>query len=379
ATQSLANLPAGDYTVAGAPIRVPGDRVDTVFDATVTGSPAHVGDGGTANVSVTYGQRPGTGKLWVANWSSRVVFGFDSTQIATAGTVSSAASSVLIVPNLGTASPASPSIAFAPDGAAWVGYCKGGAVPEYVTRIPPSQLNVQGAVTSDVTITLPSGTAQAPDLTYECVGGLAFDSAGNLWVATNTDGIKEDHLLRFDAADLKASGAPTPAVTLTSSSFSEITDIAFDAAGNLFAGSYGKPLVARVSAAQLTASNSALVPDVLLTMPSGTGVGGMTLDAGGGLWVTDYNGNRAMQFLSADIGASGTPTPKVIITGIPGAEQLAFDQLGNLWVAAFNTNKVLSYAAADLTTSGAKTPVTTLTANAALKSPYGIRFNPGTH
>lgn len=377
ATQTLAGLAAGDYTVSGSPVRVPGARVDTVFDATITGLPVHVGGGTTSNVSVTYAQRPGTGKLWVANWSSRAVFGFDSTQIATAGTVSAAASSVLVVPNLGTASPASPSIAFAPDGAAWIGYCKGGAVPEYVTRIPPSQLDAQGAVSSDVTITLPSGTAQSPDLTYECVGGLTFDSAGNLWVATNTDGVKSDHVLRFDAADLKVSGTPTPAVTLTSTSFSEITDIAFDAAGNLFAGSYGKPLVARVSATQLTTSNDALVPDVLLSMPAGSGVGGLTFDQSGALWVTDYNGNRAIQFAATDIGATGAPTPGVIITGISGAEQLAFDQLGNLWVNAFNANKVLSFAAADLTTSGAKAAVTTLTANAAFKSPYGLRFNPG--
>jgi hypothetical protein len=369
ATKTLSDLALGSYAVSAAPIRVAGAQVDSVFDATVTGSPASVLADATADVGVTYAQRPGTGMMWVTNSNpgGRAALGFSATQLATPGNVTSAASTALALPQLGTgATNYIDGITFSSHGDAWVSYCKGTAVPQVVAKFAPTKLGASGSPTADVVITLPSDTSD------DCAAALAFDGSGNLWV-----GMYRGNVIELNASSLATTGTPAPVVTLTSVDFDAITDMLFDGSGNLFVSAYNKTTIARLSPSQLLASSATLVPDVLITLPTNAGLGGITLDKNGNLWAADFKHDDVIEYNAADLSVSGTPTPKQTFTGVAGPEQLAFDGAGNLWIASYSGNKIVGFAAADIATGGAKTPVTTFTANGALSLPYAIRFNPG--
>jgi hypothetical protein len=367
ATTTIADLAPGTYVAGATPpsIRVAGAQVDSIFDVTVTGD-GIVGVGSTANVAVTYAKRPGTGGIWVSNYSSRNVLEFNSAQLATTGAQTTAPVVSLALPALGTGGANSISIAFSSTGDLWAGYCRNGQVPQVVAKFSAAKLSSTSSPTADVVVTLPT-----TDTSYDCASGLAFDSTGNLWVGTY-----HGHLLRFDSNALAVTGAPTPSVVISSASFLGIQDILFDGAGNLFVAPYVGTIVARVSAAQLTASSAALVPSVVLSLPSGSGPGGLALDTGGGLWVSDFNHNNLIKYNAADLSATGTPVPALTVGDVQGPQQLAFDKAGNLWVAAYSNSTVLAFAAANLTTGGTKTPLTTLSGDAQLNGSYGVRFDP---
>jgi sugar lactone lactonase YvrE len=368
ATTTLNGLEPGTYTVSATPtsIRVSGAQVDSVFDAAVTGT-GSVEAGSTASIAVSYAQRPGTGMMWVTNWLTRNAFGFSPAQLAATGAQTDDPAVSLIFTDSGTGSTAASSLAFSSEGDAWVGDCKPAALPQAVSKFPRAKFAANGVASPDVVISLPS-----IDNTYTCASALAFDASGNLWV-----GMYSGHILRFNASDLAVTGAPAPAVTLTSTAYlNGILDLTFDSAGNLFVAPYLNPVVSRLSAEQLTTSNSAVVPAVQLALP-GVGAGGLALSAAGNLWVSDYNTNSLLEIAAADLNASKTPVPAVKLTGVPGPEQLAFDGAGNLWVAAYNNNKVYAFAAADLTTGGAPTPLTTLSGGGTLSATFAVRFDPG--
>jgi hypothetical protein len=367
ATTTLSDLAAGSYAVAApASIRVSGTEVDSIYDATITGSPADVEAGATANVTVTYTQRPGTGMLWVTNWVTHNAFGFSADQLAT-GTPTSNPTVSLGLPDLGNSSPATVSLAFSSTNDAWIGTCKTTQKPQVVGKFSPAKLAASGSPAADVEITLPS-----TDATYDCASALVFDTSGNLWV-----GMYRGDILKFSASDLTATGTPTPAVTLTNTTyFDGLVDLAFDTAGDLLVGAYYHPAVSVLSPAQLSASATAIIPSVSISLPAGAGIGGLTIGADGSVWVADYTHSSVMKFNASDFAATGAPTPSVTLTGLGGPEQMAFDNAGNLWVAAFDTSKVYGIAAADLATSGAPTPIATFTGGGSLSETYGVRFSP---
>ena len=367
ASTTLADVVAGTYTITAPSIRVPGTQVDSIFDATVVGGPVEVVLGAAATASVNYARRPGTGMLWGTNYSSPKVFGFDAATIAKTGTQSGPPSVVNTLTNVGTNKPPSPTIAFSATGDLWVGTCRKDQIPQVVAKFSPAKLSATGNPVADVTLTLP-----ATDTTYDCADALVFDAAGNLWV-----GMNHGHILSFNASDLTVTGTPAPAVNLTSSAyFVGVLDLAFDSSGNLFVASYGTPIISRLSASQLLASDPAVVPAVRLTLAASVGPGGLVLDKDGSLWVSQYNAKSIVKLSAADLGTTGTPTPALTLTGVPGPEQLAFDNAGNLWVAAFDAGSVIALSAVDITTGGSKTPLTALD-NDTIDVAFGLRFNPG--
>ncbi|MES1185312.1 MAG: hypothetical protein ABUL60_15985 [Myxococcales bacterium] len=368
-TTTTSDLAAGSYTITAPPIRLPGTQVDSIYDAAVTGSPANVTAGATSTSTVSYARRPGSGMMWVTNFSTHNAFGFDATTIAKTGTQSDSPTISLNVLGVGPNAPPTYALAFSATGDMWLGSCKNATTGQVVAKFAPGKISATGSPTPSVTISLPT-----VDTSYDCASALAFDAAGNLWV-----GMYHGHILKYNASDLAVTGSPAPAINLTSTTyFNQIFDLAFDADGNLFTATYQSPIVARLSTSQLSTSAANIVPAVVFQFGNTSGLGGVAIAKDGSLWVSDYNNDAIYKLKASALGTSASPpVPDLTVTGVNAPELMAFDNLGNLWTASLDDNVVVALAAASLTTGGAKTPLTVLTTGgASLISPLALRFNP---
>lgn len=112
------------------------------------------------------------------------------------------------------------ALAFDAAGALWVSQAQVPALVSYSA----AQLERE-VPTPDVVLSARDSSLQTPS-------GLAFDAAGTLWVANTANST----VVAFTPADLRATGAPAPHVTLRSNagSLAFPTGLAFDADGSLW-------------------------------------------------------------------------------------------------------------------------------------------------
>jgi len=187
--------------------------------------------------------------------------------------------------------------------------------------------------------------------------GLAFDSAGNLFVASDdalgnsirkvapdgtatvfaTDGLNAPHGLAIDPFDnvfvANAQGdtimkyTPDGAFTVfadASMGLSHPTDLLFDATGTLFVtNAFGGP--ARTGSVQKFA------PDGSATVFADSGFNaayGLAIDAAGNVYVSNFSGNTVQKFA-----ANGSPLGIFASTPLNGPHGMCFDGDGNLLVA----------------------------------------------
>ena len=222
-------------------------------------------------------------------------------------------------------------------------------------------------------------TAPALSLGYEprSWNGMAFDAAGNVWVARNAP---DGAIFRFPASDLGASGVRVPDVIITSSA-PDVLDgpygLAFDASGALWVSGLNSDTVVKYAQEQLVASG-APSPQVVVRNASADLVApaGLAFDGSGALWVANLSGASAVKYSPAQLASSGSPTPAVKISANAGSLQgplgLAFDRHGHLWVAAAFGQRVVRYDAEQLLVSGSPAPSVTVTGFAQAK---GIAFD----
>ena len=140
--------------------------------------------------------------------------------------------------------------------------------------------------------------------------GLAFDAAGNLYVANFGN-------------NTVSQVTPAGVVSTYASGLTDPLGLAFDAAGNLFvADSFGNTV------SQVTPAG------VVNTFATGfNDPRGLAFDAGGNLYVTNYQGNTVSQVTPAGVVST-------FASGFNGPAGLAFDGAGNLYVANFFGNTV---------------------------------------
>ncbi len=99
-------------------------------------------------------------------------------------------------------------------------------------------------------------------------------------------------------------------------------------------------------------------------------------DSSGSLWIASFNGNSVVEFLADQLLVDGAPTPNVTITGLDFPSGVAFDAAGNLWVANATPHTVVMFSPAQLVVGGALVPEVTISANAgSLASPVGLAFD----
>jgi sugar lactone lactonase YvrE len=162
--------------------------------------------------------------------------------------------------------------------------------------------------------------------------GMAFDSAGNLWVADTFN-----HRVLKYPAPITAGEAATVALGQTTTGASLGCNQGGAASATTLCGPYG-----------------------------------LAFDSAGNLWVADEANNRVLMYpvanLSTNGGAAtvelGQPATTaftsatannggILATSLNGPLGLAFDSAGNLWVADQSNNRVLMYAKVDLMVNGA--------------------------
>jgi len=339
ASAVLDGLAPGTYAVAAPPARRVATVVDEVWDAAAPRVDVTLAAGASGQVDVTYAQRPGSGRMWVAVYGEQKIVAFTPTQIAAGG--SDPTPDVAV----GFGVPRNPyALAFDGNGNAWVGM-NGDAG---VWKIAAADLTSSGTPTP----------AAVLDVDGIDVNGLAFGPDGDLWVASSTA------ISGFSAATLSAATAAgaAPDVVLNGTATHPLSfpqALAFDADGHLWVAT-GSDRVVAYAPGQLMTSGA---PEPAIVVASNgsslQSVRGVAFDAAGALWVANWNANTVVKFRPEDLAASGAPDPVVSLAGTGTFPlRLAFDNRGDLWVSSnfapgFGPPAFVGrVAAADLVSSG---------------------------
>jgi poly(3-hydroxybutyrate) depolymerase len=227
------------------------------------------------------------------------------------------------------------------------------------------QVASSGSPAPLVTITLPGGTKP---------NDLAFDNAGNLWLTDNSG----NRLLRFTPSQLATSGSPTPSVIVSQvyvnaiAAFSLDKPVAlnFDSAGNLWVANETNRVV-RFPATSLGATG-APQPDRVLTSQMNFPAG-VAVDGGGNLWVSMFGGNSVARYTPTEQSNNTAPS-YVLNQALTAPVGLEFDTSGNLFVGQQGAPSGISvFTAAQL--SDPPSTATRFIGTGATNKIYGLAFD----
>jgi len=236
---------------------------------------------------------------------------------------------------------------------------------------------------------------------------LTFDSSGNMWVADSAS----NRVVRFSPPFRSAMNATTAIgqpdlltsnYSVTQSSFDDPVSVAFDSAGNMWVADYINSRVLEFQPPFSTGMQASIVighstfTDSSYAYTGKTGLDGPTgiaFDSSGNLWVSDLA--RIMEFsppfsngmaASLVIGQTGFNTYESGTTSalLYRPSSIAFDASGNLWVADTRNNRTLEFARPFSTGMNASTVIgqTSFTAThscstsqSSMCSPVGVAFD----
>ena len=205
--------------------------------------------------------------------------------------------------------------------------------------------------------------------------GLAFDSGGNLWVVDSLNSRVLEFKTPFstgEAATLvigQASFTSSDYSTTNSTNLSYATGLAFDSAGNLWVADQGNDRIVEFKTPFITHEAASIVIGQAGFAGSNTGattatnlngVKALTFDSSGNLWAVDFRQSRVLEYTaplstheaaSLVIGQASFTTRECAFTSTCAANStnlfdpnaIAFDSAGNLWVADGDNNRVLEY------------------------------------
>lgn len=343
---------AGGYEIEYRRVKVApaaGGVVGKAFYATADAQSYCVKNGATTTATLTYTQEPGSERLWIgvsnAPTLGNEIGGFKSADIAATG----AKNPDVWKTQHFTGRPAAG--AFDSFGNFWV---PGGDV---VNMYSMAKLATPGNVAPDVVLTQP---ASSPAMFA------AFDSNGNLWISR---GAPANTVVRYNAADLAASGSPTPAVVLSGSHLVNPAGLAFDkTTQDLWIANEGNGEVVSFFNTRLNASTTD-APDIVLTAKTAATApvamtyghpNGIAFDQAGNLWV-GFEG-VLVAFTSAQRAASGAVAGPLAVNVSTGTGGFAFDESGGLWMAG-NVGTFQRISKASLTAGGDVTPDIVITSS----------------
>jgi sugar lactone lactonase YvrE len=202
----------------------------------------------------------------------------------------------------------------------------------------------------------------------------AFDAEGNLWVADSS----ANTITEYSAAQLAASGAPTPTVTITSAALVGPVGLAFDQSGTLWVSNFNANTVVGFFTNQLHSGGNQK-PAIVLSGIAFDGPARIQFDTAGRLWVPNTLTSTVVAIASSSLAVSGTPLPAVTLTSsngsLNGPGGVAFDGSGDLWVANSVGSSLVAYTPSQLVASGPATPFEILIPPVATGSPTAIAFD----
>lgn len=364
-------VPSGRYVIEYRRVKVapaPGGLVGTAFAPALVGAFDECLRAGEARtVTVAYTVEPGSQKLWASLVNapmSNDAAAFGPTQLVTGEQVPSVLQRHATVQRR--------DLVIDPFGNLWV------ADVGKIVMFAMEKLGTSGTLVADRTVT--GAAARNPQ-------ALAFDANGNLWIAQGGPTAAVEML---PAAVL--TGATVTAAASVSFTASDLVDpkaLAFDAAGNLWVASNSNNAIVMFAQARLSAS-SAAAPDKVLTAAQLNAPGGsvknthrgpqsLAWDAGGNLWVGYSVSSEIVRFTPTELAAAGArrvDNPLVKTFGGASLKGLAFDEAGGLWFSLNSASGVIGrLPVAELAMTGAATPDVSIT-SAAVSTAERVLFNP---
>jgi sugar lactone lactonase YvrE len=166
-------------------------------------------------------------------------------------------------------------------------------------------------ITPAVTITDPTDLSQPAFAT--------FDAAGDLWVSSEAN----SKIVEFTPSQLATGGTQTPKLVLISdsNSINEPGQLQFDSTGRLWVANSGAATAVAFAPATLSMSGTAVPAPAAVTLTLGTTTTfipwGLQFDSTNHLWVFDYINGTVVKFGPGQLLASGTPTPRITLSGLP--------------------------------------------------------------
>jgi streptogramin lyase len=239
--------------------------------------------------------------------------------------------------------------------------------PSGVLRLAPDQLSGTGGRTPVTEISTPSATLFT-------LAGVAFDSDGDLWIASQDDSL----LLAFSPSALASSGTRTARTVIlpVDRSLSGPTGLAFDAGHRLWVVNSENATLVRFDPLQL-AAGGAQTPAVILSGPGHPSA--LAFDADGSLWVSDIRFHTIVKYPADRLAVSGSPVPTLVLTeanSLVNPAGLAFDATGNLWVANTGAENLVAFSPAQLAGIGPAAPHIEITSTgSSLRIPVGLAFD----
>jgi sugar lactone lactonase YvrE len=228
-------------------------------------------------------------------------------------------------------------------------------------------------VTGNITVTGPAGYSKPVGATTTLTGLAPGSYTVTAAAVTSADPIVG--VLETAAV----SGSP---VTVTSGKAAGAATVTYTprvGSGGLWTANFGGGVITELSAAQLAAGTSSAAATAIgvgNSRPTGT-----AFDPNGNLWVTKFESDTILEFPAAGLGASGTPSPGVVLASgaISFPAGLAFDGNGNLWVANLADTDVVEFTASQLISSGSPAPAVVIKipapASGSFSGPMGIAFD----
>ena len=305
------------------------------------------------------------------------------------------------------------AVAFDSSGNLWVADQNNNRVLEY--KAPFSTHEAASLIIGQSSFT---GSASATSSTgLSGPTGLAFDSGGNLWVVDMGNSRVLEYATPFSTGEAAASVIGQS--SFTSSDFADTnstglsypTGLAFDSAGNLWVADQGNDRVLEYKTPFSTHEAASLVigqpgfttaDTGATTQTSLNGVKALAFDSSGNLWVVDFRQSRVLEYTtpfstheaaSLVIGQASftsrdcafTSTCAASSTNLFDPNALAFDSSGNLWVADGDNNRVLEYSAPFSTHEAASLVIgqpsftggAAATTSRGLSGPEGLAFDSG--
>jgi len=234
--------------------------------------------------------------------------------------------------------------------------------PEYlfVPQYTSSAINVYQRIGGNFTL-LHSATLSSVGGSAISPNAISFASDGNLWVVDSDVNCNVNRLLRYtrDAIINNATAAPDVVDSLPSACSFDLQF--FGGFAYVSQSDFGNTnRVLRYAQSSLNAggapANTALTNNAL-AVPAG-----LTFDAQGRLWISNYGNSSAVRMNNTSTGAVDVILSDTTVGNAPsrhalfGSESIAFDAYGTLWIGNNVEPTVSGYAATQLV-SGNPTPV----------------------